>query len=350
MKNIKFEDGKVYLSQVTKRPKKITGTRFGAVLNVNKWQTPFLAWCEITRTWEEPFEGSIYTEAGKVIEDKQLTWFSRYLPVVRPTDVYGKDFFEKTRGDFFKDSDIFGGMWDGLVGTKDEPTGVIECKTTKRSEDWADDIPEYYALQAALYAYLKGLDDVYMIVTFLDEGDYEKPEAFVCTADNTAYVHFKVSERYPEFQKYIDYCIDFWNRNVLTGISPEYDEKRDKECLAALRTNVISDNSEIDGLIAEAEELYLHIEEVKASIKKDESRLKDIEAMLKKYVIENEEDGQEKAVFKGSRVSWSVSRSEKMSLDTDRLKEAGIYDNYLKNEVSYTIRKSINKDKDGDKK
>ena len=191
---------------------------------------------------------------------------------------------------------------------------------------------------------------MYMIVTFLDEGDYEKPEEFVCTADNTAYVHFKVSERYPEFQTYIGYCIDFWNRNVLTGISPEYDEKKDKECLDALRTNVISDNSEIDGLIAEAEELYLHIEEVKATIKKDESRLKDIEAMLKRYAIENEEDGQTKAVFTGSRVSWSVSRSEKESLDTDRLKEAGIYDNYLKNEVSYTIRKSINKDKDGDKK
>lgn len=344
MKNIKFEDGKVYLLDIPKKPKKITGTRFGAVLNANRWQTPFQAWCEMTKAWCKPFDGSICTEAGKVIEDKQLTWFSRYLPVVRPEDVYGKDFFDKTYGDFFKDSEIFGGMWDSLVGTKEEPTGVIECKTTKRSEDWKDDVPEYYALQAALYAYEKGLDDVYMIVTFLDDGDYENPEAFECTAENTAYVYFKVSERYPDFQKYIDYCIDFWNRHVLTGISPEYNEKADKEYLDALRTTVVTEDTDFNALLDEAEALYAHIEEVKATISADEKRLKEIEGMFKKYAIEHEEEGQEKSVFKGNGMSWVVSRSEKQTLDTDRLKEAGIYENYLKSEISYTIRKTVNKD------
>lgn len=344
MKNIKFEDGKVYLLDIPKKFKKITGTRFGAVLDANKWQTPFQAWCEITKAWCKPFDGSIYTEAGKVIEDKQITWFSRYLPVVRPEDIYGKGFFEKTYGDFFKNDPIFGGMWDSLVGTKEEPTGVIECKTTKRSEDWQDDIPEYYALQVALYAYEKGLDDAYMIVTFLDESDYENPEAFECTAENTAYVHFKVSERYPDFQKYIDYCTDWWNRHVLTGISPEYDEKADKEYLDALRTTVVTEDTDFNALLEEAEALYAHIEEVKATISKDEKRLKEIEGMFKKFAIEHEEEGQEKSVFKGNGMSWVVSRSEKQTLDTDRLKEAGIYENYLKSEISYTIRKTVNKD------
>lgn len=344
MKNIKFEDGKVYLTDIPKRPKKITGTRFGAVLNANRWQTPFQAWCEITKAWCKPFDGSIYTEAGKVIEDKQLTWFSRYLPVVRPEDIYGKGFFDKTFGDFFKDEPIFGGMWDGLTGTKGDPTGVIECKTTKRAEDWQDDIPEYYALQAALYATLLGLDDVYMIVTFLDDGDYANPEAFVCSTENTAYVHFKVSERYPNFHSYMEYCNDFWNRNILTGISPEYDEKADKEYLDALRTTVITEDTDISALVSEAEELYSKIDKVKASIAKDEKRLKEIEGMFKKFAIENEEEGQEKSVFKGSGMSWVVSKSEKKSIDTDRLKEDGIYDRYLKNDVTYTIRKTENKD------
>lgn len=43
-------------------------------------------------------------------------------------------------------------------------------------------------------------------------------------------------------------------------------------------------------------------------------------------------------------MSWVVSRSEKQTLDTDRLKKEGIYDNYLKSEISYTIRKTVNKD------
>ena len=343
MKNIKFENGRVYLSEVG-RTKKITGTRFGAVLGVNAWQTPFQAWCEITKAWCKPFEGSKYTEAGKVIEDKQLTWFSRYKPVVYPEDVYGKDFFNNTFGDFFKESKVFGGMWDGLTGTKDEPTGVIECKTTKRAEDWKEDIPEYYALQASLYAYLLGLEDVYMIVTFLDEGDYEHPEKFICTVDNTAYVHFKVHERYPDFEDYVGYCNAFWENNVLSGVSPEYDEKKDKEYLDGLKTGVVTDDTDMGALVAEAEELYLRIAEVEESIKADKKRLSVIEGMLKDYAVQNETEDQQKTVFKGGGMTWTVSKSQKKSIDSDRLKEDGIYDRYVKIEDTYTIRKSVNKE------
>ena len=345
MKNIKFEDGKVYFSDMPK-PKKITGTRFGAVLGVNTWQTPFQAWCEITKAWVKPFEGSIYTEAGKVIEDKQLTWFARYLPVIRPEDIYGKDFFDKTFGDFFKSNEIFGGMWDSLVGTKDNYEGVIECKTTKRAEDWVEDVPEYYALQASLYAWLLGLDDVYMIVTFLDEGDYEHPEDFVCDIDNTTYVHFKVSDRYPDFAKYTEYCLQFWHENVMGGISPKYDEKKDKEYLDGLRTGIIDKDSDITALVKEAEKLYKKIDKAETAIKADKKRLFEIEGMFKKYAIENETSGQTKSVFEGKYATWTVSKSETKKLNTDQLKEDGIYDKYLVSDVSYTIRKSVNKESD----
>ena len=35
-----------------------------------------------------------------------------------------------------------------------KPLGVIEIKTTKRAEDWADGVPIYYKIQAMLYARL----------------------------------------------------------------------------------------------------------------------------------------------------------------------------------------------------
>ena len=342
-KEIRFDGGRVIVDP-PKRPKKITGTRFGAVLESNKWQTPFQAWCEITKAYQKPFEDTIYTIAGKEIEDKQLKWFARYLPVIRPEDVYGKDFFDKTYGDFFPKEPVFGGMWDSLVGESiDAATGVIECKTTKRAEDWKDDVPEYYALQAALYAHLLHLDDVYMIVTFLEEKDYEKPKKFKCTTDNTTYVHFKVSERYPKFQSYIEYCMQFWHEHVKSGISPLFDEKKDKEYLDALRTNVVSDESEVDALVREAEQLYAHIEEVNATIAADDTRLKEIESLLKKFAIENWEEGQNKTEFKGSSFTWDVSKSVKKSVDTDKMKENGIYEEYLTESESYTIRKSKNK-------
>ena len=31
------------------RPKKVTGTRFAAIMGLNQWTTPFNAWCAITR-------------------------------------------------------------------------------------------------------------------------------------------------------------------------------------------------------------------------------------------------------------------------------------------------------------
>lgn len=345
MKDLKFDGTQVrFTCEKLPKPKKLTGTRFGAVLGVNTWQTPFQAWCEMTKAWVKPYESTKYTEAGKVIEDKQLTWFSRYKPVVYPEDIYGKDFFNTTFGDFFKDSKVFGGMWDGLTGTKEEPDGVIECKTTKRAEDWQNDIPEYYALQASLYAYLLGLEDVYMIVTFLDEGDYDHPDKFVCTVDNTAYVHFKVHERYPKFDSYVEYCTEFYYRNVLGGVSPDFDEKKDKEYLDGLRTGIVTEDTDIDALVAEAEELYLKIEEVEDSIKADKKRLSTIECMLKEYAITNEHEDQQKTVFKGGGMTWVVSKSQKKSVDSDRMKKDGIYENYVKIEDTYTIRKSVNKE------
>jgi len=64
-------------------------------------------------------------------------------------------------------------MWDALYYEDGEMSAVIEIKTTKRVEDWQDGAPDHYALQAALYAYLLGVDNVIMVCAFLEEGDYD---------------------------------------------------------------------------------------------------------------------------------------------------------------------------------
>lgn len=64
--------------------------------------------------------------------------------LVTPTDVWGADYFKKTWGDFFPNVEVLGGMWDYLLYDKDgKPSTVLEMKTSKRVEDWAEDIPEY---------------------------------------------------------------------------------------------------------------------------------------------------------------------------------------------------------------
>lgn len=168
------------------KPKKLTATRFATVLGLNPWSTPFEVWCAVSRVYEKPFEDTIYTIAGKTIEPKQAEYMKKSYFMTNlktPTDIWGADYFKKTWGDFFPDVKVLGGMWDYLLCDKEgKPVKVLEMKTTKRSEDWKNDVPEYYALQASLYAYLLGIDEVIMVASFLEDEDYTDPDSFVPTA------------------------------------------------------------------------------------------------------------------------------------------------------------------------
>lgn len=93
---MKWNDDNTITITPPKKPKKCTGTRFAAVLGLNKWSTPFEAWCAITRTYEEPFEDTIYTIAGKTIEPKQAAYMKDLMfweNMLTPSDAFGEDYF-----------------------------------------------------------------------------------------------------------------------------------------------------------------------------------------------------------------------------------------------------------------
>ena len=330
-----------------KKPKKLTATRFASILGFNKWSTPFSAWCEMTRTYEEPFEDSIYTIAGKVIEPKVCKYLkSRYfMDIKSPTDVYGEDYFKKTWGDFFPDSEGLGGMWDFLGDDF-----VVEVKTTKRVEDWKGvdgkvEPPIYYKLQACLYAYLLGFDDVVMTCSFLTDKDYTDPDAFVPNVDNTVVIEFKVSEEYPTFKEsYVDPAMKFWRENVLTGISPEFDEKKDAEILKVLRKNTVElEDKEINKLIAEADKLQEAIDKAEAKLEEKKKRLKEIDDQVKKYMGTQFRDGDKKVEIAGKKYTWTLSKSERNSLDSKALKEElpDVYGKYTKKTEVLSLKKSV---------
>lgn len=323
-----------------KRPKKITGTRFATVLGLNPWSTPFEIWCAVTKTYEKPFEDTIYTIAGKTIEPKQAEYMKKAYAMtnlVTPTDIYGEDYFKKTWGDFFRDVDIFGGLWDYLLYEDGKPTTVLEMKTTKRSEDWANGVPEYYALQAALYAYLLGVDDVIMVCSFLEAKDYEHPENFVPSAKNTIALDFKVSERYPDFSEKIAWVTDWWNTHVVTGVSPEFDEKKDAEILKALRTNNLTPDTDMDALIAEAETLKAEVDKATAALADKEKRLKEIGEIIKEHAVSQFRDGDKKVEVKGKTYTWTIARSETTTIDKDAMKADGVLDKYQKKSTQFRM-------------
>ena len=329
-----------------KKPKKITATRFATILGLNPWSSPFEVWCEITKTYQKPFEDTIYTIAGKTIEPKQIEYMRKAYGMYNlktPTDIYGADYFKKTWGDFFHDTQVLGGMWDSLlVDENGKPEAVLEFKTTRRVEDWSNDVPEYYALQAALYAYLLGVDDVIMIASFLEPKDYEHPENFVPSASNTIAVEFKVSERYPDFHRMVAQAVAWWNTHVVTGISPDFDEKKDAEILKALRTNHVNPDTNIDALIAEAEKLKSELEAVYASVADKEKQLKAVTEQIKKHLTGAFRPNDIAVEHKGGSYLWSVTRHESTEIDKAALEADGLLDKYSRKKETFRINsKSI---------
>lgn len=333
MADIKWLEGNRLQIDPPKRTKKITGTRFATILGLNPWSTAFEMWCAITKTFELPFEDTIYTVAGKTIEPKQAEYMKKSygMDLITPTDRYGADYFNKTWGDFFPDSKHLGGMWDFLgVDENGVVDTVLEMKTTKRIEDWQNDAPEYYALQAALYAYLLGVDNVVMVASFLEEKDYADPSKYVPNVKNTITVEFKVSERYPDFAEKVAQVEQWWTDYVDTGISPVFDEKKDAEILKALRTHNLTPDTDIDALIAEAEGLKTEVDKATAAIADKEKRLKEINDIIKEHAMKQFRPGDKKVEVKGATYTWAISRSETTTIDKKALEADGLLDKYQK--------------------
>ena len=357
MKEIKW-NGSTISVEPPKKPKKITGTHFPTVVGVNPFSTDFEVWCRATRTYEIPFEGNKYTNAGQIIEPKVFTFLRNSMGfgdrLITPEDVYGKDHFKKTWGDFYPNTPIFGGMWDALV--RDDEGNVeyvVEIKTVQvdgRSgslEDrWKDgEAPHYQALQASLYAYLLGVDKVLMVAVALEDkkGDYEHPEQVTPSyANGNVYIdEFSVSQRYPNFDMYIEKATAWWNAYVLTGISPEFDTKKDAEILKALRTNSIdTTNTSITELLGKAEQLKAEIETAMSTLEGKQKELKAILEQVKKYALTQVRDGDNKVAIRGNKYEWVLTKSETTDVDKDALEADGLLEKYTKAKINYRLTTS----------
>lgn len=338
MNELNFVKNHIELKTLPKSFKKLTATRFATVMGLNAWATPFSAWCEITRTYEKPFEDTIYTVAGKTIEPKVIDYLNNvmFMDIKSPTDVYGADYFKKTWGDFFPDQKELGGMWDALGDNF-----VVEIKTTKRAEDWAIDVPIYYKLQACLYAYLLGFDNVVVTVSFLEDKDYANPELFEPSYKNTKIYEFKLSEAFPTFEEsYVKTALQFWKEHVETGISPEFDEKKDAEILKELRKNKLeSTDKDIEKLISEADRLQASIDKAEEKLEEKKKRVEEINDIVKKHMKTQFRDGDNKVEIAGKKYTWTLSKSSRTSVDNDALKKDGLYEKYSKISEVLTLRK-----------
>lgn len=324
---------------------KITGTRFGAVLGLNKWNSPFQMWCEVTKVAKKPFVGNDATNAGIIIEVKQQRWARENLSatIKSPEMYYGENVKQDQGYDFFKFHPIFGGMWDAVDVHNGKITNVIEFKTTKRADDWLDGAPLYYQLQVLLYAHLLGVKDCTIVCSFVDESDYIDPYMYVVDDTNTRMWKLNTDTTLIPLDgaeytiaELVDQVEYWYAEHIEKGISPNFDEVKDKEYLDLMRTTYLEMATDLDELIEQRAYLQAQHDELmeQCGINKMEDDLAAIDSELKRKLSESITDEQTKIVYK----NVSVNQVVKTVVDTKKLKEAGLFEDFSKQSVSITMK------------
>ena len=192
------EDRKhIELDNPPKQHKLLTGTRFASCLGLNPYSSPFQIWCECTKLVIPPYEETMYTKAGRIIEPLQREYISKYFPNIRGPEQYFGEAYEVYKWNFF-DAKFkpYGGLWDA-VSTKNNEKDiamVVEFKTANSAAKWVDGPPIYYLMQGALYAKMLGLDKVLFVASFLSPMDYAHPEEFVPNETNTTMIVKKLKD------------------------------------------------------------------------------------------------------------------------------------------------------------
>lgn len=325
---------------------RITGHRMASVLGLNKYQTPFGAWAEITKLVKLPFEDTKYTLAGKAIEPKQIEYVKTKLPnIMSIEEYYGNSFDSYHYNNFKDDSNIFGGVID-LVSTKNDLKTIVmigECKTSSKPQEWANgNVPVEYLLQGALYSYMKKLDRVVFICSFLEDADYNHPETFEVNDKNTTIVIKKLDEMIFEVDGEllnIEGCIQkamtWWNYHIELGISPIFDEKLDKAYLDIIRATDATQDSKLVDVCTKAFDINEKIKEIKkdSGIDALEKELTSLEASIKKEMTTKE-------IASCGNYKLSKKVSEKFNEKGFAEKEPNLYKAYCEEVVSYTLTKN----------
>jgi len=387
-KKLEWLDSNQIKIDTPKRTKKITGTRLGAILGLNHYASPFQAWCEITHVWADEFTDSVYTIAGRLYEPMQGEYLKNeqfYTGIVTPEDVYGKNPFLKTYGDFYKKEKIFGGMWDLLdidLKTK-QVKGVFELKTASHPEQWVDGkVPPYYLVQVCLYGFLSGVDTVYLVPTFLLDNSYDLVQKFIndnqdnfenktdlstwsgydqlkkdlppVNEKNTEIREFKISNQLFEvngelldIKGVIAYATKWYETYVNGGISPQFNEDDkwgDAKILKDLRKITVNPSDDASSILSEYDSLVHDVELGESLLKTKKDKIKVLGEKVNSILKESLNDGSEKTAVKCHYYEFTLSKSTRETIDKDKLKEDGLYNKYLIENEVYTIRKKANKE------
>lgn len=232
--------------------KKITGSRFSAILGFNPYTSPFKIWFVMTSLYKDTMDPTL-AYVGNAIEPKVRSYVGNLLNqkylIYNPREI---------GWDAFKDNKIFGGIPDGepindakridysnnqrmieiktssidsfvyknengsLTMQKDrDGIPLVKIPNAKRNSWVRDDktyVPDDYKLQLGLYLYLRKHNKGLFAVIFLQGVDYVRPDQ--CDIQQREIKLINVDYDLETFEKYINHAKQWYADHILTGKSP----------------------------------------------------------------------------------------------------------------------------------
>ena len=297
---------------------KITGTGMAGLLGKSKWATPFSTTARMLRLFEEDISAKKEVNAGIVLEPKILDYVGA---------LHGDALFEKREGsheDWKSDFDdpIFGGHIDGMM-----PDGtVVEVKTTRNPEDWVNGPPEYYWIQASLYAHFLKSDKIIFLVGFTDEKTLSDPESWEPNEKTVAQIEVPIIDG---FDKMMDEAKRIYEDTVLQDRTAERsDSPIDTRVFNLIHSQIWTDEDVQDAI----GELRVN-QKMMDGYKELEKEIQDQKDAILLYLQSHKMD-----TVSDSLSTVKLSKYTRRSLDTDALKRDGLYETYSKETTVESIR------------
>lgn len=299
------------------RSKVIGGSEIAAVMGLSRWKTPLALWAEKTgEILQEDISGREYVQLGTELEDFVAKKFERET---------GKKVRRDTRTfTYSSEYPYMVAHIDRRIQGTDE---LLECKTCSawKEKEWqGEEIPVEYILQVMWYLGILGMKKGYIAVLI----------------GGQKFVWKELEFDQELFDRMVSHAKNFMQ--AVQDKQPPIAMAGDKETLGKLYTGT---GGQLDLEDAAMKSIEQDLEEraaLQRTIESAEQRIEEIENRIKQEMGEND-----LAVTEKYKITWKSQVSRR--LDTEKVKAAGIYDEYCKETAARVFRVSENKQKGGKK-
>lgn len=296
----------------TDRKQFIGASEISAVMGLSRWCTPLKLWALKTGKIEKE-------DAGEFAE-----WGTRLEPVVADkfAEKHNCKLIAYKKRYVHKEYPFLSCELDRIIAGTDELVEVKTCSTYVLKQWEGEEVPLEYTLQVNFQL---GLSN-------------RKTGYFAVLIGGNKYVEKKVTFDQELYDKQVEAAVRFWNEFVIPNVPPKA-MGEDNDSLAEIYPASLG-----DALFFEGDE-EAHIENLLAdrsgaieAITHAEEEINKIEAEIKQRLGSNQ-----KAETSKYKITWNEQK--RSSVDTTKLREAGLYEQYAKTSVIRVFRANEKKEK-----